>query len=254
MLILASTVTDMLLWGGVFGLALVGLGVAVIVLRRKLLPTEGASRGQAPSPFSVEGLEAMRAAGRISEEEFRRLRRAALSVLERLMGADNPELWPLAASLLDDPDPETRLPAILLLVRCGDFFYLADAVSALNELLSQQSHPDHRSAGLRILQTMGDARLVRNLARYLHDPDDGVVRRELTAPHVQPEVAGKHEHERSVGFAPLVDVAGPHLDVQRADHLGQQRLFVGLELGWSRRRESHQQRGKRQPHVRPELP
>jgi CRP-like cAMP-binding protein/HEAT repeat protein len=103
-----------------------------------------------------------------------RLRRAALSVLERLMGADNPELWPLAASLLDDPDPESRLPALLLLVRCGDFFYLADAVSALNELLSEQSHPDHRTAGLRILQTMGDARLVRNLARYLHDPDDGV--------------------------------------------------------------------------------
>lgn len=109
----------------------------------------------------------------LSDEEPR-LRRAALAVLERLMGADNPDLWPLAAQLLDDPDPETRLPAILLLVRCGDFFYLADAVSALNDLLSDRSHPQARTAGLRVLQTMGDARLVRNLMRYLHDPDDGV--------------------------------------------------------------------------------
>jgi len=107
-------------------------------------------------------------------DEDPRLRRAALAALERLMGAGNPDLWPLAASLLEDPDPETRLPAILLLVRCGDFFYLADAISALNELLSEQSHPDHRTTGLRILQTMDDPRLVRNLVRYLHDPDDRV--------------------------------------------------------------------------------
>ena len=109
----------------------------------------------------------------LSSEEPQ-LRRAALAALERLMGADNPELWPLAATLLEDPDPETRLPAILLLVRCGDFFYLADAVSALNELLSAGSHPDHRTTGLRILQTMDDPRMVRNLVRYLQDPDDRV--------------------------------------------------------------------------------
>ncbi|MEJ2207758.1 MAG: Npt1/Npt2 family nucleotide transporter [Anaerolineae bacterium] len=106
--------------------------------------------------------------------EDAQLRRAALAALERLMGADNPELWPLAATLLADPDPEARLRAILLLVRCGDFFYLADAVNALNELLSAGSHPDHRTTGLRILQTMDDPRMVRNLVRYLHDPDDRV--------------------------------------------------------------------------------
>jgi HEAT repeat protein len=103
-----------------------------------------------------------------------RLRRAALAVQEHLLGATNPELWHQAASLLDDPDPETRLPAILLLVRSGDFFYLADAVRALNELLDDEMHPGHRAAGLRALQAIGDARLVRSLARYTRDLDDGV--------------------------------------------------------------------------------
>ncbi len=106
--------------------------------------------------------------------EDSRLRRAALAVLERLMGADSPDLWPLAVPLLDDPDPDTRLPAIHLLVRCGDFFYLADAVRSLNELLGNQTDPAYRIAGLRALETVGDARMVRNLTRYLDDPDDRV--------------------------------------------------------------------------------
>lgn len=103
-----------------------------------------------------------------------RLRRAALAVVVRSMGADNPDLWPLAASLLDDPDPETSLAVIDLLVRCGDFFYMADAVSSLNNLLGDETNPARRIAGLRALQAMGDARMVRNLTRYLDDPDDGV--------------------------------------------------------------------------------
>jgi CRP-like cAMP-binding protein/HEAT repeat protein len=103
-----------------------------------------------------------------------RQRRASLAILQRLMGSGNPDLWALAAPLLDDPDPETRLSAILLLVRCGDFFYLAEAVRSLHDLLSDQARPDCRAAGLRILEAMGDARMVHNLARYLEDPDDGV--------------------------------------------------------------------------------
>jgi CRP-like cAMP-binding protein/HEAT repeat protein len=103
-----------------------------------------------------------------------RLRRAALAVQERLLGAANPDLWHLAAPLLDDPDPEARLPAILLLVRSGDFFYLSDAIRSLNELLDDDAHAYHRAAGLRALQAIGDTRLVRSLARYIDDPDDGV--------------------------------------------------------------------------------
>jgi CRP-like cAMP-binding protein/HEAT repeat protein len=103
-----------------------------------------------------------------------RLRRTALAVQERLLGGSNPRLWLLAAPLLDDPDPETRLPAILLLVHSGDFFYLADAVRSLNELLDDDAHAEHRAAGLRALRAIGDARLVRSLARYVDDPDDGV--------------------------------------------------------------------------------
>ena len=103
-----------------------------------------------------------------------RLRRAALAVLEQLLGADNPDLWHLAASLLDDPDAETRLPALLLLIRSGDFFYLADAVRSLHELLDDDAHPARRAAGLQALEAIGDARMVRYLSRYLADPDDGV--------------------------------------------------------------------------------
>ncbi len=103
-----------------------------------------------------------------------RVRRAALAILERQMGANNPELWPLALPLLDDPDPEARLPAIRLLVRSGDFFYLSDAVRSLHQLLDDGDHPERRAVGLRALAAIGDARMVRNLARYLDDPDDAV--------------------------------------------------------------------------------
>jgi CRP-like cAMP-binding protein/HEAT repeat protein len=106
--------------------------------------------------------------------EDSRERRAALAILERLMGTGNPELWSLVVPLSDDPDPDTRVPAILLLARCGDFFYLAEAVRSLNELLSDPSRPHYRAAGLRVLQAMGDARMVRNLVHYVDDPDDGV--------------------------------------------------------------------------------
>jgi CRP-like cAMP-binding protein len=106
--------------------------------------------------------------------EASRERRAALAILERLMGTSDPDLWSLAVPLLDDPDPETRVPAILLLAHCGDFFYLAEAVRSLNVLLSDPSRPDHRAAGLRVLQAMGDARMIRNLVCYADDPDDGV--------------------------------------------------------------------------------
>jgi CRP-like cAMP-binding protein/HEAT repeat protein len=106
--------------------------------------------------------------------ENARLRRAAFAAMEQLLGSGNPELWNLAMPLLDDPDPETRLPAVLLLVRSGDFFYLADAVRSLHELLDDEADPERRAAGLRALQAIGDARLVRKLAGYLDDPHDSV--------------------------------------------------------------------------------
>ncbi|MGD8793198.1 MAG: HEAT repeat domain-containing protein, partial [Anaerolineae bacterium] len=103
-----------------------------------------------------------------------RLRRAALTILERLMGAGDPDLWALAAPLLDDPDPGVRAQAVLLLVRCGDIFYVAEAVRALQELLADGTQPAHRVAGIRVLKQMGDARMVRNLIPYLDDGDDAV--------------------------------------------------------------------------------
>ena len=100
------------------------------------------------------------------------LRHTALAAAERVLGANNPDLWPLAAPLLDDPDLDTRVAAILLLVRCGDFFYVADAVRSLQELLADDAHPACRAAGIGVLKGLGDGRLVRNLARYVDDPDD----------------------------------------------------------------------------------
>jgi CRP-like cAMP-binding protein len=132
------------------------------------------------------------------EAQEPRLRRAALGIQERLLGSDNPALWALAAPLLADPDPETRLPAILLLVRSGDFFYLADAVRALSELLDDDTRPECRIAGLRALQAMGDARLVRSLTRYGDDPDDGV---RLQAAEVMETLADPEALEWAVSLA-----------------------------------------------------
>jgi CRP-like cAMP-binding protein/HEAT repeat protein len=126
------------------------------------------------------------------------LRRAALAVQERLLGSANPALWDLAAPLLDDPDPETRLPAILLLVRSGDFFYLSAAVRSLNDLLDDKVHADRRVAGLRALQAIGDSRLVRSLARYIDDPDDGV---RLQAAQVLEALADAHAPGWAVALA-----------------------------------------------------
>lgn len=127
--------------------------------------------GQATRALARQSLVAAEAG---ATSEAGRLYRAALAVLEQAMGADNPDLWSLAVPLLEAPDPETRVQAILLLVRCGDFFYLAEGIRALDGLLTDRQRSDHRAAGLRVLQTMGDARMVRNLMRYLDDADDRV--------------------------------------------------------------------------------
>lgn len=79
---LAGAAADMFLWGGIFGLAVVAAGVGAMILRRKLHPTRGPRRDTNASAFSIEGLEAIRASGGISEEEFRQLRRETLGLSE----------------------------------------------------------------------------------------------------------------------------------------------------------------------------
>jgi len=71
----SAKMRDALLYGGA-GLFVVLAGVVVIVwLRRRL--HDGGAKTEA---FSVEQLEVMRAEGRISDEEFRGLRRALLGL------------------------------------------------------------------------------------------------------------------------------------------------------------------------------
>ena len=63
-----------LLWGMVLLVLIVIAGVGLLWFRRRL-----ADQGDAgPTAFSMGALEAMRASGELSEDEFRRLRRASL--------------------------------------------------------------------------------------------------------------------------------------------------------------------------------
>lgn len=85
--------TDLLLWHVVLGLVIlallliVGL-VALQWVRRRYHPSNvgGLDGG---SVFDIEGLERMRRAGLITEEEFRSLRRAALGLDIKAAKADN---------------------------------------------------------------------------------------------------------------------------------------------------------------------
>jgi hypothetical protein len=69
---------DVLVWGGIIlAVVLVFGSICAVWLRRRLL--SGGGRG-GRGGFDVERLEGLRRAGRISEEEFRALRRAALGI------------------------------------------------------------------------------------------------------------------------------------------------------------------------------
>lgn len=68
------------LWGGAAIASLLLLGAGLMWLRRRTCsfgPREGADAG---SGFSIGDLESLQASGLLSEEEFRRLRRAALGL------------------------------------------------------------------------------------------------------------------------------------------------------------------------------
>jgi hypothetical protein len=65
--------------GAVLVLVVLLAGVGLVWLRRRVLSSEGRG-GAAGRSFSIEGLEEMRRAGQISEQEFRTLRRAALGL------------------------------------------------------------------------------------------------------------------------------------------------------------------------------
>lgn len=73
--------TRVVLVGGllILGIFVAG-GVLIPWLRRRFHPSGQGSPGRADAGFSLEGLEAMRRRGEISEGEFRRLRRVALGL------------------------------------------------------------------------------------------------------------------------------------------------------------------------------
>jgi HEAT repeat protein len=102
-----------------------------------------------------------------------RVRRAALTALERWAGPDSERFLTSALDLLDDPDIDVRAQAIPALVQAGDFFYMASAVQALTQLL-EDDDPERRARGVRVLGQIGDVRFIRNLAPNLADEDDHV--------------------------------------------------------------------------------
>ena len=72
----AQQVLPLLIWGVVLLVVLSLAGMAILWIQRRLKP-----RGDKSSPpLSFEALEAMRASGQLSEDEFRRLRRITLSL------------------------------------------------------------------------------------------------------------------------------------------------------------------------------
>ena len=82
----AITTRDCVLFGVVFA-AIIALGVVVLILRRRFHPD--AVRPDEQAGFSLERLEALRAAGTIAEEEFKLLRRAALGLDNRAANCQN---------------------------------------------------------------------------------------------------------------------------------------------------------------------
>lgn len=70
-----ASATGVLVWVGALALVVVAGGFALVWVRRRSV---GPGAGEPGAPFELHQLRAMRAAGRISEEEFASLRRAAL--------------------------------------------------------------------------------------------------------------------------------------------------------------------------------
>jgi hypothetical protein len=70
----APPVVEILIWGGVVIALALALGVAMMLLKRTLRQFTRA----APVGLTIQQLEEMREAGRITEEEFRALRRSVV--------------------------------------------------------------------------------------------------------------------------------------------------------------------------------
>ena len=80
-----------IIYGGVLILAVLGLSVGLLWLRRRLYSTDGRA-GAVEAGFSIEKLEIMHLTGQISESEFKRLRTSALGLAGEAGGEDNSSL------------------------------------------------------------------------------------------------------------------------------------------------------------------
>ncbi|MBU0495498.1 MAG: HEAT repeat domain-containing protein [Chloroflexi bacterium] len=125
------------------------------------------------SETSAASIEVRALCQRYLSDEAGSVRQAAITALQRLSGPENQAFLAAALDLLSDPDLGVRAQVIPPLMQSGDFFYQAAAIQSLGDLLKS---PDGtlRATGVHILGAMDDARFIRTLADYLHDPDDGV--------------------------------------------------------------------------------
>ncbi len=103
-----------------------------------------------------------------------RVRRSAFAGLERLARPGDVQFQTLAMGLLDDPDIDLRVQVLSMLVQTNDFYSLAPAVQALDELLHHQS-PRRRAQGVYVLGHLCDTvRAFAQLTGYFSDPADQV--------------------------------------------------------------------------------
>jgi CRP-like cAMP-binding protein/HEAT repeat protein len=103
------------------------------------------------------------------------VRRAAVRALVSAPQVSEDEaLLDILKGLLGDPDLELRSHVIPPLIASGDFFYLGPAAQVLYGWLSNQSNPQRRALGLKVLARTGSDQLLRTLIRYLGDPAPAV--------------------------------------------------------------------------------
>lgn len=102
-----------------------------------------------------------------------RVRQSAIVGLEQLAGPTDEQFLSRMLEMVQDPDIDVCVRALLALVRSSGFYQLLPAVQALDQLLADEE-PHRRAYGVRVLGKVGDERAIRCLVKYLTDPTDEV--------------------------------------------------------------------------------
>lgn len=89
---------QIVIWGVVLIALVLGLGIGIVLARRKYIEARGPD-GEAEDPgFAIEQVETLHDSGRISDQEFRILRKAALGLDGGVVKKDNSALSEMPAT------------------------------------------------------------------------------------------------------------------------------------------------------------